>query len=190
MQTDEQARGDEMSEAQETEAARPRGMDSASVIARLLSAPMRPGVVSWIGVRPVRREPPIVVDSVRLDPEDGLQGDHYRSGAKRKRQVTLIQSEHLAAIAASLGLEAVAPELLRRNIVTRGVNLRALKDRRFQLGEAVLEMTDECHPCSRMEAALGPGGYNAVRGHGGINARVIRGGMVRLGDAIARIDDA
>jgi MOSC domain-containing protein YiiM len=178
-----------MSEAHEAKAG-PRGMDSASVIARLLSAPMRPGRVSWIGVRPARRAPLLVVDSVRLDPEDGVQGDHYQSRTTRKRQVTLIQSEHLAAIAASLGLDAVAPELVRRNIVTRGVNLRALKDRRFQLGEAVLEMTDECHPCSRMEAVLGPGGYNAVRGHGGINARVICGGVVRLGDAIARIDDA
>jgi MOSC domain-containing protein YiiM len=178
-----------MSEAQDETSSRRRGMDSASVIARLLSAPMRPGRVAWIGVRPARREPLMVVDSVRLDPEEGLQGDHYRNGATRKRQVTLIQSEHLAAIAASLGLNAVAPELVRRNIVTRGVNLRGLKDRRFQLGEAVLEMTGECHPCSRMEAVLGPGGYNAVRGHGGINARVIRGGLVRLGDAIVRIDD-
>jgi MOSC domain-containing protein YiiM len=164
-------------------------MDSSSVIARLLSAPMRPGLVSWIGVRPARRKPLTVVDSVRLDPEDGLAEDHYRSKTTRKRQVTLIQSEHLATIASCLGLEAVAPELIRRNIVTTGINLRALKDRRFQLGEAVLEMTDECHPCSRMEEVFGPGGYNAVRGHGGITARVLSGGRVRLGDAIARLDE-
>lgn len=163
-------------------------MDSSSVISRLLSAPMRPGRVSWIGVRPARREPLIVVDEVRLDPETGLVDDHYRNRTTRKRQVTLIQSEHLAAIASCLGLAEIAPELIRRNIVTTGVNLRALKDRRFQLGEAVLEMTDDCHPCSRMEAVFGPGGYNAVRGHGGITARVVSGGVVRLGDALARIE--
>ncbi|MHB8283292.1 MAG: MOSC domain-containing protein [Caulobacteraceae bacterium] len=164
-------------------------MDSSSVISRLLSAPMRPGVVSWIGVRPVRREPLSVVASVLLDPDFGTDGDHYHSRTTRKRQVTLIQAEHLAAIAASLGLETIAPDLIRRNIVTTGINLRALKDRRFTLGEAVLEMTGECHPCSRMETIFGPGGYNTVRGHGGITARVVSGGVVRLGDAIARLDE-
>ncbi len=115
-------------------------------------------------------------------------GDHYL-GRSRKRQVTLIASEHLAAIASYLGRE-VSPLDLRRNIVTRGVNLLALKEAWLQIGEAVLEPTEECHPCSRMEAAFGPGGYNAVRGHGGLTARVVRGGRVRLGDAIVRLPRA
>jgi MOSC domain-containing protein YiiM len=81
-------------------------------------------------------------------------------------------------------LPEVAPELLRRNLVTRGINLLALKDRRFRIGAALLEGSGECAPCSRMEETFGPGGYNAVRGHGGITARVIRGGTVRVGDPI------
>jgi MOSC domain-containing protein YiiM len=102
--------------------------------------------------------------------------------------VTLLQFEHLSAIAAFLGLEAVAPERLRRNLVVSGLNLLALKGRRFRIGEAVLDASGECHPCSRMEEALGPGGYNALRGHGGITARVLEGGAIRLGDAVARLD--
>lgn len=67
-----------------------------------------------------------------------------------------------------------------------GINLAALKGRRFRLGSAVLEATGECHPCSRMEDILGPGGYNAVRGHGGLTARVLEAGTARNGDALER----
>ncbi|GAC1488891.1 MAG: hypothetical protein NVS2B11_14330 [Acetobacteraceae bacterium] len=71
-----------------------------------------------------------------------------------------------------------------------GINLLALKGARFQIGAVTLDMTGECHPCSRIETLLGPGGYNAVRGAGGILARVVAGGTVRIGDAIGRLDPA
>jgi MOSC domain-containing protein YiiM len=73
--------------------------------------------------------------------------------------------------------------------VTEGINLLALKGRRFRVGEAVLETSGECHPCSRMEETLGVGGYNALRGHGGLTARVIKGGVIRVGDTVARLDE-
>jgi MOSC domain-containing protein YiiM len=106
-----------------------------------------------------------------------------------KRQVTLIQAEHLPVIAALAGVPTVTPEEMRRNIVVSGISLLALKDARFQLGEVILEGTGECHPCSRMEEAFGAGGYNAVRGHGGITARVVRGGLIRVGDALTVLPD-
>ena len=114
----------------------------------------------------------------------GLDGDHYASQGG-KRQVTLIQAEHLEAIASMLDRRAIDPAALRRNVVVRGINLLALKDKRFRVGEAVLEYTGLCHPCSRMEAALGPGGYNSLRGHGGITASVLEGGPIHIGDAVA-----
>jgi MOSC domain-containing protein YiiM len=123
-----------------------------------------------------------------MDPDTGLEGDHYRSRTSQARQVTLIQSEHLAAIAGYLGLPPLEPGRLRRNVVTSGINLLALKGRTFRLGTAVLLCTGECHPCSRMEAELGSGGYNAVRGHGGITGQILSAGRVRPGDAIARDD--
>ena len=61
----------------------------------------------------------------------------------------------------------------------------ALKGQRFQIGGVLCEGVDDCDPCSRMEAALGPGGWNAMRGHGGITARVLESGWVRIGDALA-----
>jgi MOSC domain-containing protein YiiM len=114
--------------------------------------------------------------------DEGLRGDRYRSSGKR--QVTLIQAEHLPVMASLLGVP-VEPEMLRRNLVVSGINLLALKGARFRIGEALLEGSGPCEPCSRMEAALGPGGYNTMRGHGGITARVIEGGWIRVGDAVA-----
>jgi MOSC domain-containing protein YiiM len=139
--------------------------------------------VEWIGLRPARREDIQVVETASLDTKIGLVGDRY-AGRSGSRHVTLIQRENLAAIAAHMGLEAVFPEQLRRNILVSGLNLLALKDRSFRVGEAVLEMTGDCHPCSRMEEIFGVGGYNAVRGHGGITARVLQGGEVRVGDQL------
>jgi MOSC domain-containing protein YiiM len=140
----------------------------------------------WLGLRPDRRVPVQPVMTLQLDPQQGALGDRY-AGRSGNRHLTLIQAEHLPAIGSYLGLPAVDPARLRRNVVVSGLNLLALKGQRFRLGEAVLEMTGECHPCSRMEEEFGTGGYNAVRGHGGITARVLEGGAVSLGDALARL---
>ena len=152
-------------------------------LAELMDTLPQTGIVEWIGVRPARRETVSEVDAVAINEDSGLAGDRY-SKAGGKRQVTLIQGEHLDAIASMLGIERVAPATLRRNIVVRGINLLALKDKRFRIGDALLEYTGLCHPCSHMEEALGPGGYNAMRGHGGITATVVSGGNVRIGDSV------
>ena len=76
---------------------------------------------------------------------------------------------------------------MRRNIVVSGINLLALRERRVAVGSAILEVTGECHPCSRMEEILGAGGYNAVRGQGGVTARVVQAGKIQVGDAITRL---
>lgn len=141
------------------------------------------GKLQWIGIRPERKAPMIELISVEAIATKGLAGDRY-SSKNGKRQVTLIQGEHLAAIASLLGKDQVTPALLRRNLVVTGINLIALKDKQFRIGEALLEYTGLCHPCSAMEATFGAGGYNAVRGHGGITARIIESGIMVMGDSV------
>jgi len=142
------------------------------------------GRVTWIGIRPQRRAVPDVITSVTAITDRGLAGDHYQGKSGSKRQVTLIQAEHLTAVASIMGLAELDPGLIRRNLVVAGINLLALKDRQFWVGEVLLEYTGLCHPCSRMEENLGPGGYNAMRGHGGITARIVQGGLVKLNDMV------
>lgn len=98
-----------------------------------------------------------------------------------------MQWEHLPVIGAFLGRDAPAPELLRRNIAIAGINLMGLRRRTFRIGDVVLRGTGICAPCSRMEENLGPGGYSAVRHHGGIGAEVITPGHIRIGDAVSLI---
>ena len=122
-----------------------------------------------------------VVDEVEAIADRGLVGDRYE--ASGSRQVTLIQAEHLPVIAALVGRE-VAPAFVRRNLVVRGINLLSLQKQRFAIGEVILVGTSACAPCDKMEDALGPGGFQAMRGHGGICAKIERSGIIRTGDLV------
>lgn len=154
------------------------------------------GRVQAIVLRPARDAPALSVERALALPERGLQGD--RSAARPssrpgggKRQVTLLQAEHLPLVAAWSGLAQIDATQLRRNLVVAGLNLVAARtlfaDQPLELhigAAAVLQLTGPCDPCSKMEATLGPGGYNALRGHGGMTARVLQGGEIVVGDVV------
>jgi MOSC domain-containing protein YiiM len=159
-----------------------------SPLQELIAQVPQTGRVRWIGVRPQSRSPMIALDAVEARFEAGLTGDHARPGARNARQVTLIQWEHLAAISSLMGRPDDQPGLpqdLRRNLVVSGINLFSLKGRRFKIGQAVFETTGWCQPCARLEHNLGPGTFQAVRGHGGITARVLQSGIIRLDDTVS-----
>ena len=164
--------------------------DDKSTVARLLATMPQTGRLEWIGQRPVRREPLVPIPEAELKTDSHMLGDHARPKTGGKRQVTLIQHEHLAAVAGYLGLDApVDPGRLRRNLVVSGLNLLALKNRQIRIGdEVILHITGECHPCSRMEEELGPGGYNAMRVHGGLTAHIAQGGTIRVGDVVRVVE--
>ncbi len=155
----------------------------------------RAGRIEAIYLRPARDARAVSVPSTIALVSRGLEGD--RSAAKApsrpeggKRQVTLIQAEHIPLIGGWTDHD-IDPADLRRNLVVSGVNLLAQRSPfadqplRVRLGrDVLLEITGPCDPCSKMEALLGPGGYNAMRGHGGTTARVLQGGTIAVGDAV------
>ena len=143
----------------------------------------QPGTVCWIGIRPDRLVPLLELTEVFAVEDQGLKGDRYQKKGGT-RQVTLIQHEHLLTIASIMGRQKIDPQLTRRNIVVKGINLLALKGKQFLIGQAVFEYSGDCHPCSRMEENLGVGGYNAMRGMGGITAKVVKGGRICLNDSL------
>jgi MOSC domain-containing protein YiiM len=111
----------------------------------------------------------------------GLEGDrHARAGSHR--QVLLIEKETLDA----LGL---APGIVRENITTQDAHLMDLAaGQRLRLGrDVVLEVTGTCNPCSRMDE-IRDGLSQELADRRGVNARVVAGGPIRLGDAIVVLE--
>ena len=157
---------------------------------RIKDVPQK-GRVMWIGVRPAHEVAMVESQRIEVIEAKGLVGDRAsKARIGGKRQVTLIQAEHLGVIAKLTGHETVTPASLRRNLVIEGINLIALKTLKFRIGDQViLEGTGPCEPCSKMDIALGEGGFQAMRGHGGITTRVIAGGFIQVGDVVAVIPE-
>jgi len=148
---------------------------------------LNPGTLTWIGLRPARKIDMLAVKQVQAIAELGLEGDHRCTKTPGSaRQVTIISQEYIDLSAHFLG-KAISPMQLRRNLVVTGINLSALRHQRFSIGEAIFEATALCHPCSRMEQALGKGAIAALLGHGGLCAKIIKSGEINLGDAVTLI---
>jgi len=149
---------------------------------------MAPGRLEWIGLRSERRgQVNSVIEALALAGL-GLAGDHRSLKTPGSaRQVTLISREYIESICRHTGQSSIDPALLRRNLVIAGMNMNLLRYQRLQIGEVILETSALCHPCSRMDEALGAGGAAAMFGYGGLCAKVIQGGRLAVGDAVIRL---
>lgn len=154
------------------------------------------GQIEAIILRPARDETAVLVGEVRAEPGLGLIGDRransVRSGKQStKRELTLFQAEHLPVVANWCGLAVLEPIRLRRNLLISGLNLVSMRSPfpdvvlEWALGdEVIIQITGACDPCSKMAKELGLGSYNALRGHGGMTARILSGGLIHVGDSV------
>ena len=123
------------------------------------------------------RKPMTIVDEAEAIANLGLKTDRHAI-ADSSRQVLLIEQEALDEL-------QLRPGQVKENITTLNIDLRNLrfKDRLHIGKEVILEITQSCSPCSRMEE-LRPGLKQEIAGRRGMLARVIQGGTIRLGDTI------
>ena len=147
------------------------------------------GVVEEIYVAPKGSATMERVEEVNTIEGCGIEGDRYCEGTGYWTpygdvcEVTLISSEDLDYIQNELGIRVKNGEH-RRNIITRGIDLNDLRRKRFRIGEAVLEYDRPRPPCRHVQELSEPGMTRALKGRGGICARVIKAGRIRTRDPI------
>jgi len=142
--------------------------------------------VVHIFVASKRAAPMSAEQSVEALTEGGLTGDRY-SEAKNRRspdyQVTFIELENIEAFTQATGLP-LTPDMPRRNIITRGIRLNGLCGKRFKVGRARFEGLELCEPCSLFARRTHREVLQFFVGKGGLRARIVSGGEIRVGDAI------
>ena len=147
------------------------------------------GTVVSIHVAVEKGEPIRLVDAIEAIPGQGLDGDRYATRAAASevehadREVTLVESEALEALARDYGIE-MAPWETRRNLATRDVPLNHLVGRSFRVGGATLEGLRLCEPCGYMERMSGKRVVPGLVHRGGLRARILSAGRIRVGDTV------
>jgi len=123
------------------------------------------------------------VSSARCRAGRGIEGDRFFGyRPDYKGQVTFLAAETVEGLKRACGVPALSAAVLRRNVVVRGIDLETLVGRRFLLGEVEFEGTGEARPCHWMDQAVGPGAEEWLKGRGGLRARVLTDGELRVGE--------
>jgi MOSC domain-containing protein YiiM len=157
------------------------------------------GSVVSIHLAPQAAAPMESVPAARAVPGRGLEGDRYYLGTgvySNKpgyggREVTLIEVEAVQALLGGvqnaegerLGLKLSAAET-RRNIATSGVPLNHLVDREFWVGPVLMLGTRLCEPCKYLDGLTQPGVMGGLIHRGGLRARILSEGVIRIGDIV------
>lgn len=150
------------------------------------------GEVQAIYVTPSAGEPMQHLSEVEAIAGHGLAGDRYLDGTgyysdrplpDGSRQITLIETEELERLEKETGI-LLDPAESRRNVLTRLISVNDLIGERFRVGEAVCEGIRICEPCTYLEKLTAKRVMRPLVHKGGLRARIVSGGVIRVGDEI------
>jgi MOSC domain-containing protein YiiM len=145
------------------------------------------GLVEAIFVTSEHGELPVPVERVQAHAGRGLEGNRYYwadGDAPPGRAVTLVAAEAMDAVA-SEGEVSIEPAATRRNVLTRGVDVKELVGKRFRIGDVECEGVELCEPCAHLESMTQPGAIKALVHRAGLNADILNDGEIRVGDRVA-----
>lgn len=131
--------------------------------------------------QPAGTHPTLSVREVECVAGEGLRGDRFFGFKENyKGQVTFFSAEVFETVCRQLGVGDKCPGVTRRNVVTRGVDLNSLAGKKFMVQGIVFEGVSECTPCQWMNEAIAPGAEAALLGRGGLRARILTDGVLRV----------
>jgi MOSC domain-containing protein YiiM len=109
----------------------------------------------------------------------GLQGDRhfYQQGAAPGEALTLIEAEVLESVGLT-GAES------RRQVAVRGVRLNDLVGKRFRVGAVECLGVELCEPCLHLQQLTRPGIIKELIHRAGLNADILNGGRISVGDTV------
>jgi MOSC domain-containing protein YiiM len=142
------------------------------------------GVVEGIFFGAVDEGPLEAAERVQVRSGAGIEGDRYGD-----KDITLFEAEAIEGLRADTGLE-LKPSEIRRNVMTRGVSLNDLLGHRIRVGEVEAVVTELCHPCSHLQKLTQPGVLRGLVNRGGLNADVVAGGAIGVGDTVEDLGPA
>jgi MOSC domain-containing protein YiiM len=142
------------------------------------------GVVEGIFVGPIDEGPLNAAEQVQVKTGGGIEGDRYGD-----KDITLFEAEAIEGLKADTGIQ-IQPSEIRRNVMTRGVSLNDLLGHRIRVGEVEAVVTELCHPCNHLQKLTQAGVLRGLTNRGGLNADVVAGGAIRVGDQLEDLGPA
>lgn len=129
---------------------------------------------------PPGEHPLYEVNEIECIAGSGVRGDRFfDSKPDYKGQITFLSGEVFAEVCRFLGADKT-PAAARRNVVTSDIDLNSLIGRKIMVQGVEFEGMCECKPCYWMDSAIGPGAEEALRGRGGLRARILKDGILRV----------
>jgi MOSC domain-containing protein YiiM len=122
-------------------------------------------------------------DSVLAVAGRGLEGDRHfhEEGARPGQALTLVAAEEVEAV-------GLAPGESRRQVTVRGVDVNGLVGKRFRVGAVECVGVELCEPCTHLQEMTRPGIIKELAHRAGINADIVVGGTIRVGDPVVELD--
>ncbi len=130
--------------------------------------------------------PGVEVPAVECVAGRGIRGDRFFDFKDDyKGQITFFEEEVFEALCRELTVEDKPPSAVRRNVITRGQDLNELIGTTFEIQGISFAGVEECRPCAWMDLAVAPGALEFLRGHGGLRAKILSDGELRVAPASA-----
>jgi MOSC domain-containing protein YiiM len=123
----------------------------------------------------------VEVEEIECVAGRGIRGDRFFDYRENyKGQITFFAMETFDTLRRELILPEARPAATRRNVITRGVDVEALVGAEFEVQGVRFAGIEECRPCYWMDGALAPGAEAWMKGRGGLRARILTDGFLRI----------